>query len=163
MSSQIDAMDRDSKDKRNNIIVIVLSVILVVVLVLFFLQRRDHRVIVNEINAEKDAIQLELTEISAGYDSLKTENDTVNEQLIVAQAKVKDLLLEVEQVKKVSYSEISDYKEEVNSLRAIMRDFYVQIDSLNRRNEQLMAENLEVKQQYQQAEQKNEQLNKEKE
>lgn len=161
MSSEIDAMQRQSKDRRNNIIVISLSIVLLVVVVLFFMQRRDHGVIMNEIRAEKDSIQFELTEIASSYDSLKTENDTINEALFVAQAKVKDLLLEVEQTKKVSYAKISGYQQQVTTLRGIMRDFVVQIDSLNRRNEQLMAENQEVKQQYKQVEQKNEQLNKE--
>ncbi len=151
------------KDLRNNIIVIALSVVLVVVAVLYFMQSREHKTIVNEIKAEKDSIQFQLTEIAESYDSLKTENDTINEQLFVAQAKVKDLLIEVEQTKKVSYSKISDYQKQVTTLRGIMRDFVVQIDSLNRRNEQLMAENLEVKQQYKQVEQKNQQLNQEKE
>ena len=151
------------KDLRNNIIVIALSVVLVAVVVLYFMQRSEHSSIVNEIKAEKDSIQFQLTEIAASYDSLKSENDTINEQLFVAQAKVKDLLLEVEQTKKVSYSKISDYQHQVTTLRGIMRDFVVQIDSLNRRNEQLMTENLEVKQQYKQVEQKNQQLNQEKE
>ena len=163
MSSQIDAMQKDSKDMRNNIIVIVLAVVLAVVLVLFFLQRRDHKVIMNEITAEKDSIQFQLTEIAASYDSLKTENDTISEQLFVAQNKVRDLLIEVEQTKKVSFSKISDYQKQVTTLRGIMRDFVVQIDSLNRRNEELMAENREVKQQYKEVEQHNQQLNQEKE
>lgn len=162
MNSEINT-GTQKKDLRNNTIVIVLSVILVVVVVLYFLQSREHKTIVNEINAEKDSIQFELTQIASSYDSLKTENDTINEQLFVAQAKVKDLLLEVEQTKKVSYAKISDYQKQVTTLRGIMRDFVVQIDSLNRRNEQLMAENLEVKQQYKQVEQKNQQLNQEKE
>uniref|UniRef100_UPI003216DF42 hypothetical protein n=1 Tax=uncultured Draconibacterium sp. TaxID=1573823 RepID=UPI003216DF42 len=162
MSTEIDKAQK-SKDRRNNIIVIALSVILVAVLVLFFMQRRDHTIIVNEINAEKDSIQFELTQIASSYDSLKTENDTINEALFVAQAKVKDLLLEVEQTKKVSYSKISGYQKQVTTLRGIMRNFVVQIDSLNRRNEQLMAENLEVKEQFKQSEQEKQQLSKEKE
>jgi FtsZ-binding cell division protein ZapB len=161
MNSEINTQSKQ-KDRRNNIIVIALSVILGIVVVLYFLQNREHRTIVNEINAEKDSIQFELTQIATSYDSLKTENDTINEQLFVAQAKVKDLLLEVEQTKKVSYSKISDYQKQVTTLRGIMRDFVVQIDSLNRRNEELMAENLEVKQQFKQVEQKNQQLNQEK-
>ena len=163
MSSEIDAVQRLAKDRRNNIIVIVLSVMLVVVMVLFFMQRRDHSVIVNEIKSEKDSIQFQLTEIASSYDSLKTENDTINEALFVAQAKVKDLLLEVEQTKKVSYSKISGYQKQVTTLRGIMRDFVVQIDSLNARNEQLMAENRQVKEQYKQSEQEKQQLSKEKE
>lgn len=161
MSSEIDAVQRQSKDRRNNIIVIVLSVVLLAVVVLFFMQRRDHSVILNEIKAEKDSIHYELTQIATSYDSLETENDTINEALFVAQAKVKDLLIEVEQTKKVSYSKISGYQKQVTTLRGIMRDFVVQIDSLNRRNEQLMTENREVKEQFKQSEQQNEQLSKE--
>ncbi|MFV0593551.1 MAG: hypothetical protein ACK5M7_19420 [Draconibacterium sp.] len=153
---------QQKKNLRNNIIVIALAAILVVVIGLFFMQRREHNSVVKEINAEKDSIQFQLTQIAAGYDSMKTENDTLNEQLFVAQAKVKDLLIEVEQTKKVSYSKISDYQKQVTTLRGIMRNFVVQIDSLNKRNEQLMAENLEVKQQYKQVEQKNQQLSQEK-
>ena len=161
MNDQINS-ERKKKERRNNIIVIALSVVLVAVVVLYFVQNREHRVMLTEINTEKDSIQFELTQIAASYDSLKTENDTINEQLFVAQAKVKDLLLEVEQTKKVSYAKISDYQKQVTTLRGIMRDFVVQIDSLNRRNEQLMAENLEVKQQFKQVEQQNQQLNQEK-
>ncbi|NOR74116.1 MAG: hypothetical protein GQ525_03040 [Draconibacterium sp.] len=155
--------NQKSKDLRNNIIVITLSVILVAVVVLFFIQRKEHGVILKEIKAEKDSVQIQLTEIAAGYDSLSTENDTINEQLFVAQAKVKDLLIEVAQTKKVSYSKISGYQKQVTTLRGIMRDFVVQIDSLNEINKELRAENLEVKEQYKQVEQKNEELNKEKE
>ncbi|MEZ5105484.1 MAG: hypothetical protein R2757_13380 [Draconibacterium sp.] len=151
-----------SKDLRNNIIVIALSVILVAVVVLFFMQRKEHRAMLGDIKAEKDSIQFELTQISAGYDSLRTENDTINEQLVLAQSKVRDLLLEVEQTKKVSYEKINDYQKQVTTLRGIMRDFVVQIDSLNRRNEQLMAENLQVKEQFKESEIRNEKLNQEK-
>lgn len=160
MNNEISAGQK-AKDRRNNVIVIVLSVILVVVLVLFFMQQRDHSAVMGEIKAEKDSIQFELTQIATSYDSLKTENDTINEALFVAQAKVKDLLLEVEQTKKVSYAKISGYQKQVTTLRGIMRDFVVQIDSLNRRNEQLMAENREVKEQFKQSEQENQQLAKE--
>ncbi len=147
-----------SKNLRNNIIVIVLSVVLVAMIVLFFMQRREHGMIMGNIRAEKDSIQNELTQIVAGYDLLKTENDTINEQLIYAQAKVRDLLIEVEQTKRVSYEKITDYQKQVTTLRGIMRDFVVQIDSLNKRNEQLMAENTQVKEQFKQVEIKNEQL-----
>lgn len=151
-----------SKNLRNNIIVVALSVILVVLLVLFFMQRREHSIIMKDIIAEKDSIQQELTQIVTGYDLLKTENDTINEQLIIAQAKVRDLLIEVEQTKKVSYEKISDYQKQVTTLRGIMRDFVVQIDSLNKRNEQLMAENTQVKEQFKQSEMEKEQLSQEK-
>lgn len=151
-----------SKEKRNNIIVILLSLTLVALLVMFFMQRNDYRQIVGEISAEKDSIQFELNQIIVSYDSLKTENDTINEQLYFAQTKVKDLLLEVEQTKRLSIERISRYQKEVTTLRDIMRNYIVQIDSLNRRNQILMAENLEVKEQVKQVESQNVQLTQEK-
>ncbi|QGY43720.1 hypothetical protein GM418_08635 [Maribellus comscasis] len=163
MENLNESKKQSAKEKRNNIIVIALSVILVVVVVLFFFQNREHRTIVNEIKTEKDSIQNELTRIATSYDSLSTENDTINEQLLVAQTKVKDLLLEVEQTKKISYQKINDYQKQVTTLRGIMRDFAAQIDSLNTRNKELMAENLEVKEQYKEVESRNQQLNREKE
>ena len=160
--SELENFTRQSKNRRNNIIVIALSVILVVMIVLFFIQRKEHNVIMKDMTAEKDSIQQELTQIAAGYDMLKTENDTINEQLFLAQSKVRDLLIEVEQTERVSYEKISDYQKQVTTLRGIMRDFVVQIDSLNKRNEQLMAENSQVKEQYKQSEMEKQQLTEEK-
>jgi hypothetical protein len=151
-----------ARERRNNIIVIVLAVVLVAVGVLFYLQNKEHQVIVNELNAEKDSIQMELSGLVVGYDSLQTENDTINEQLFVAQAKVKDLLIEIEQTKRVSLEKINSYQKQVTTLRTIMRDFVVQIDSLNRRNQELMAENLEVKEQFKRSETEKQQISEEK-
>jgi hypothetical protein len=161
--NEIELANQKAKDRRNNIIVVVLAVILVIVLILFFMQRREHGTIIKEISAEKDSIQFELTEIVAGYDSLSTENDTINEQLFIAQAKVKDLLLEVEQTKKVSYQKITRYQQEVSSLRGIMRNFVVQIDSLNEINKVLREENLAVKEDNVRIAKEKEQVVKEKE
>jgi chromosome segregation ATPase len=163
MNEQEEQKKIKAKERRNNIIVIALSVILVAVGVLYFMQNREHREIVRELNAEKDSIQMELTELVVRYDSLETENDTINEQLFLAQNKVKDLLLEIEQTKKISIEKINSYQKQVTTLRSIMRDFVVQIDSLNRRNQELMAENLEVKEQYKRVETEKQQLSQEKE
>src|SRR6056297_1303146 len=104
-----------TRERRNNIIVIILSVILVVVGILYFLQNREHREIITELNAEKDSIQMELSNLVVSYDSLETENDTINEQLFMAQNKVKNLQLEIEQTKKVSLEKINSYQKQVTT------------------------------------------------
>jgi len=156
------SLGKTDKERRNNLIVIFLGVILVVFVVLFFMQRNEHKMIMESLNSEKDAIQEELNKMVVNYDSLKTDNDTLNQELFVAQAKVKDLLLEVNQIKKASYEQISRYQDEVGSLRRIMRNYIVQVDSLNRRNQQLMEENEQVKQDYMQVESRNRKLEQEK-
>ncbi len=159
--SELDYLQKE-KNRRNNIIVGILSVILVVVIVLFFIQRKEHRSALTGLKAEKDSIQSELAQIATSYDSLRTENDTINGQLFMAQEKVRDLMLEIEQTKRVSVQKINEYQKQVNTMRVIMRYFVTQLDSLNRRNQQLLEENTQVKEQYKQAEIKNEQLSQEK-
>ncbi len=150
------------KDRRKNLLVIFLSVILVAVVVLLVMQRREHKSMMNALSSEKDHIQEELGQMIQHYDSLKTDNDTLNTQLFMAQTKVKDLLLEVNQIKKASYDQISRYQEEVGSLRRIMRNYIVQVDSLNRRNQQLMEENQQVKEEYMNVSSRNKELEQEK-
>ncbi|MBN1924538.1 MAG: hypothetical protein JW798_01770 [Prolixibacteraceae bacterium] len=146
-----------------NILVIVLSVVLVAVIILFIVQRNQHNEIVQQLNNEKDSIKLELSGMLVNYDSLKTNNEKLNENLLLTQNEIKSLIVEVEQVKKASYEEIMGYRDKVNTLRGVMQNLVVQIDSLNERNKALFAENLIVKQQISDARQKNELLEKEKE
>ena len=147
-----------SKDKRNNLIVIILSIVIVLLACLFFWQRSSYQTDAALIRAEKDSIASELTKMVTGYDSIRTENDSLNKTISFAQTKVKDLLLEVGQVKNVSYQQITKYREEVTTLRNIMRTYIIQIDSLNQKNQRLMDENLNVKQQVTEARTMNEQL-----
>ena len=147
-----------SKDKRNNLIVIILSVIIVLLACLFFWQRSSYQTDAALIRAEKDSIASELTKMVTGYNSIRSENDSLNKTISFAQTKVKDLLLEIGQVKNVSYQQITKYREEVTTLRNIMRTYIIQIDSLNQKNQRLMDENLNVKQQVTEAQTVNQQL-----
>lgn len=151
------------KERRNNVIIIMLSVLLVIVVVVFVMQHNENKKIVQALNLEKESIQTELNTMMTNYDSIHTTNQALQSELEGAQSKVKDLLLEVGQVKKVSYEQISQYRQEVTTLRNIMKNYIVQVDSLNRRNEKLMAENQQVKENFAQSESKNQQLEKEKE
>ncbi|MCF8357496.1 MAG: hypothetical protein K9H26_01970 [Prolixibacteraceae bacterium] len=146
-----------------NALVITLTVILLAVVALFIIQRKQHTDIIQQLNNEKDSIKFELSEMLVDYDSLKTNNEALNENLLLTQNEIKSLLVEVEQVKKASYEEIMGYRDKVTTLRGIMKSLYNQIDSLNERNKELYAENLTVKKQYSNVRQKNEQLEKEKE
>jgi hypothetical protein len=153
---------KSSKDKRNNLIVIILSLLLIVLTFLYFKQRSEDRAVASQLTAEKDSIAAELSKMVVSYNSIKTENDTLNQTITATKNKVSDLLLEVEHVKKVSYQQITKYREEVNTLRGIMRNYIVQIDSLNQRNQQLMSENLDIKKQAIEAKTANQQLQEEK-
>ena len=156
------SLGETDKERRNNLIIILLSVLLVVVIAIFFVQRSENKKMMNALNQEKTAIQTELTGMAANYDSIHTTNESLQSELVMAQNKVKDLILEVDQVKELSYGQIAQYRQEVSTLRNIMKNYIIQVDSLNRRNEILMAENSQVKQDIAVAESKNIQLEEEK-
>lgn len=157
------SLGETDKERRNNLIIIMLSVVLAIVVVIFFVQHSENKKMMQALNMEKASIQTDLNTLMTNYDSIHTTNETLQAELEGAQTKVKDLLLEVGQVKKVSYDQIAQYRQEVTTLRTIMKNYIIQVDSLNRRNEILMAENVQVKEEFAQSESKNVQLEKEKE
>ena len=128
----------------------------------FFWQRNVYRADADLIRDTKDSIATELSKMVVSYDSLHTQNDTLKQTISFAQTKVKELLTEVEQVKNASYQQITKYQKEVTTLRNIMRDYIIQIDSLNQKNSRLMSENMSVKQQVTEVKTANQQLQEEK-
>jgi len=157
------SLGETDKDRRNNLIIIMLSVLLIAVVVIFFKQHNENQKMLQAMNLEKESIQSELNSMMTHYDSIHTNNQALQTELAGAQTKVKDLLLEVAQVKEVSFSQIEQYRKEVTTLRGIMKNYIVQVDSLNRRNEILRAENVQVKEEIAQSQSKNQELVKEKE
>jgi hypothetical protein len=149
-------------DPRKNALVILLSVLLVAVVILLFWQRSEHAEVTAQMKQEKAAIETELNGMVLRYDTLKKNNSNLNIQFEGAQTKVKDLLTEIEQIKSTNFRQISKYRDEMNTLRKIMRDYVVQIDSLNQKNQRLMTENSSVKQEVTEVKTQNQALEQEK-
>jgi FtsZ-binding cell division protein ZapB len=147
---------KNQSDPRKNALVIILAVLLVIVVVVLFMQRSEHAQVTAQMKQEKAAIESELNNMVLGYDTLKRKNTNLNVQFEGAQNKVKDLLAEIEQVKSTSFRQISKYREEMTTLRKIMRDYVIQIDSLNQKNQR--QEVTEVKTQNQSLEQEKKKL-----
>lgn len=129
-------------------IVILLSVILLVLLILFIDQRRKSNRIINQleeysqmVTEKKDSLEFELKTIIVQYDSLKSDNDTMNVQLEIQQERIQKLL----QLRMSDVEKIRKYENELKSIREVLRSYILQIDSLNTKNLQLMAENVELK------------------
>lgn len=129
-------------------LIIVLGIIVVAMGYMFYAQQEESKEIQSQLNAEKDSISNNLKNIMMGYDSLQINNDSLNTKLLAEQERVKHLYDELQKVKRVSYSKIKEYQKELGTLRAIMKDLLQDIDSLNTLNQELIAENIKVKQDY---------------
>ncbi len=135
------------KDKIFVGVLIALAVILIALTVVFFIQRAENKRHVNEITVEKNNLKTELQDLSLEYQNLQTDNDTLKGKLADEQEKINQLIEKMRIFRDNSYSEISKYKKEVTTLKTVLRSYIVQIDSLNRLNEALLAENKQVKKQ----------------
>ena len=135
------------KERTMGIVAVVLGVVLVVLAVFYLIEHRENKENMKAIMAEKEVLQQELADLSHDYDNLMTDNDTLNVKLAREQEKIAVLMEKMEKFRDNSYAEISRYKKEVGTLKTVLRSYVVQIDSLNQINQQLRAENTEVKKQ----------------
>lgn len=137
-------------------IIVVLTLVLATLIFLHFSQR--SRMIEMEIvlTAEKDSLANELTKLMYQYDTLKSNNDSLNVEIEAQQDRIQNLLsIQVSNAQKIQL-----YKKELATLREVMKSYIRQIDSLNTRNIELVAENREVRDQLTEAQQSNVELSK---
>ncbi|NOU61242.1 hypothetical protein [Marinifilum caeruleilacunae] len=151
-------MENEKKDKIYKGVLIGLGIVLVVVAVMYYSEHRENKRYIGEITAEKVSLENELQLLSADYDSLQTSNDTLNVQLKMEQEKIAELLERMRVFRNNSYAEINKYKRELGTLKEVLRDYIVQIDSLNTRNQLLTAENKRVKKQIDWVKERNQKL-----
>ncbi|SEF85701.1 hypothetical protein SAMN05216354_1919 [Xylanibacter ruminicola] len=96
---------------------------------------------------DKKEMENEYERFALQYSEMKTQinNDSIIEQLTQEQMRTQQLLEELKQVKASDAREIARLKKELATVRAVLRDYVMQIDSLNRLNESLKQENTTVK------------------
>ena len=98
---------------------------------------------------DKQEMENEYERFALQYSEMKTKinNDSIIEQLTQEQMRTQQLLEELKKTKAEDAREITRLKKELATVRAVLRDYVMQIDSLNRQNERLKAENTQVKEQ----------------
>jgi len=141
-------------NKKTTWIVAIITTILVIAIAgityLFLRSEKEKKELVQNFELDKKDLENEYTGFAKQYDELKfiTSNDSLSTLLSEEQVKVQRLLEQLRSVKATNASEIRRLKNELNLLRKVMVGYVNQIDSLNRLNKSLTAENQEVKQKY---------------
>jgi hypothetical protein len=135
---------------------IILGVILGLLVIMYFVQRHNMFEMETVLTEEKDSLANELRRISFAFDTLKTNNDTLNANL----ARDKEKIVQILSINESNVRLIRQYKKEIKTMREIMKSYIVQIDSLNTRNKILVAENSEIRQEIKEVRSTNTQLSK---
>ena len=133
-------------------IVIVLLALVAVGYVIYH-QRQQMADMAEMFALEKEELSDEYAELSLQYEGYKFSvgNDSLVALLTTEQMKVQRLMEELRTVKATNTRRITELKKELETLRKIMRNYVIQIDSLNAENGRLRNENERVTQQYRQA------------
>ena len=156
-----------SQKKKNTlaIVFIVLSVILLLAtagLVYWNLsQREELNELVEQMTIEKAELEEEYEDLAIqfdGYQQMDIRNDSLQDLLSREQQRVQDLLEELRVTKASNARKIAELKKELATVRAVMKDYVRQIDSLNATNARLEAENQQLASNNQQLSLSNQQL-----
>ena len=130
--------------------IIALVLLLVGGIVYLFLNLQEQKQVnqdMQELAAlDKQEMENEYERFALQYSEMKTQinNDSIIAQLTQEQMRTQQLLEELKQVKASDAREIARLKKELATVRAVLRDYVMQIDSLNRLNESLKKENSRV-------------------
>jgi hypothetical protein len=122
---------------------IILGVALIFLIYMYFDKKNKMVEMETVLTQEKDSLANELRHMVVAYDTLKTNNDTLNAGL----QKQKNKIIQLLSVNASNVQLVKKYKSEITTMREIMKSYIVQIDSLNTRNKMLASENTEIKQQ----------------
>lgn len=139
----------------------ILSIIIIVAMVLVgaltFLgirlsqANKANEEMVQLFELEKMEMENEYSTFATQYDEMQIliSNDSLVAQLEREKLRTQRLLEELRATKASNAAEIARLKRELKTVRAVMRSYVVQIDSLNQANEKLSKENKRVRTQYQ--------------
>lgn len=138
-----------SKNKKTLYIVIAIAgILLLIVSGLYLMQNREMNEIVTNLTEEKTILTEEYQNLIMNYDSLQSDNDTINLLLEREREKISHLIEEIKTIKATNTAKIREFQKELNTLRGVLRNYIVQIDSLNARNQELTKENIEYQRRY---------------
>ena len=140
-------------NKKLIIIIILLLVIMEGLTYFSFQQHNENKEMAQLFALDKQEMENEYNSFATQYDELQVQinNDSLKQKLESEKLKAQRLLEELRQVKTTDAAEIARLKKELKTVRAVLRTYIIQIDSLNRLNEVLTNENKEVKMKYSEA------------
>lgn len=123
--------------KKIMIALIAVVVVLAGVLAYVWYQKSS---LVKELTVEKDELTEQMIALQNDYATLSSDYDDINLQLDSSRIEVQMLIEKITKTEATNRSKIRQYEKELGTLRSIMKNYIVQIDSLNTLNKKLTAD-----------------------
>ena len=96
--------------------------------------------LVNELNIDKQELTRQMIDLQNDYASLSSDYESINSQLDSSREEVSQLIERIKKTDAANRSKMRQYEKKLGTLRSIMRNYIVQIDSLNTLNKKLTAD-----------------------
>jgi len=113
------------------------AVLLAAALIFIWSQKSS---LISELEVEKQDLTAQMENLQNDYASLSSDYDSINSQLDTSRAEVANLLERIKKTDATNRAKMRQYEKELGTLRSIMRNYIVQIDSLNTLNHKLTAD-----------------------
>ena len=110
--------------------------------------------LVNELNIDKQELTRQMIDLQNDYASLSSDYESINSQLDSSREEVSQLIERIKKTDAANRSKMRQYEKELGTLRSIMRNYIVQIDSLNTKSSIHSTRNLRQMPQLQDARQR---------
>ena len=115
------------------------SIAAVLAIVLAYVWFTNYK-LVGQLNEEKEELTQQMISLREDYDTLSSDYDEINAQLDSSREQVNQLIERLKETEARDRAKIRKYEKELGTLRSIMRNYIVQIDSLNTLNKKLTAD-----------------------
>ena len=138
---RIEREERERKEKKGpRTIMTVLAIVAgVLALVLGYLLYQRNT-LVKELEVEKADLAQQMVQLQSDFSNLSSDYETINHQLDTSREQVAMLIDKLSRTEATNRAKIRQYEKELGTLRAIMKGYIVQIDSLNTLNKRLTAD-----------------------
>lgn len=143
--------------KKTMYILAAVAAVLFVALAAVWIERSS---LVKELKVEKDDLTREMIALQNDYASLSSDYESINMQLDSSREEVSQLIERIKKTEVTNRTKIRQYEKELGTLRSIMKNYIVQIDSLNTLNKKLTADAAAARREAAESRRRNEELNK---
>ena len=140
MCSETDIKKKEMEEqslKKTMYAMIAVAVLLAAALAYIWYEKSS---LVKELTVEKEELTAQMIDLQNDYATLSSDYDTINSQLDSSREEVSQLIERIKKTEATNRSKIRQYERELGTLRSIMRNYIVQIDSLNTLNKKLTAD-----------------------
>lgn len=143
--------------KKTMYILAAVAAVLLVALAAVWIERSS---LVKELKVEKEDLTKEMIALQNDYAGLSSDYESINMQLDSSREEVSQLIERIKKTEATNRTKIRQYERELGTLRSIMKNYIVQIDSLNTLNRKLTADAAAARREAAESRRQNEELNK---